>query len=321
MPLIEKTRAWHEVIARSRYHMVNVHQVPWLDKPEGRVMIQTMHGYPYKVMGHEWWRKGGFLGNQISSFDRRARDWDYFVSPATYATPLLKAAFLDPAGAEPEILEIGYPRNDVLLSDRAETIRARTREVLGIRSDQTAVMYAPTFRDYLSADDMAAERVDFFDLDEATRLVGDDVVFLVRGHAFNARSEGRLLSDQRVIDVTDHPDINDLILASDVAVLDYSSLRFDYALTGRPMIFLVPDLKKYDAARGGVIDYAPTAPGPHVTTTREVIRLVGRLDQLRADYAEDVARFRKEFTDLEDGRAGARLVDAVFVPRGDAPPR
>ena len=87
----------------------------------------------------------------------------------------------------------------------------------------------------------------------------------MRGHAFNARIRtDRLRSGDRVLDVTDHPDVNELILASDAAVLDYSSLRFDYVLSGDPMVFLVPDLEEYDAARGGVIPYATDgarAPG------------------------------------------------------------
>ena len=316
--LVEGTPEWHDALATSRYVMVNVHQPEWYEKPRGQVFIETMHGYPYKVMGHEWWEKGGFPAGQINSFDRRARDWDYFVSPATYATPLLKAAFLDPAGAKPEILEIGYPRNDILLSEEAPAIRERVRKVLGISDDQKVVMYAPTFRDYMSADDMAAERIDFFDVDRAAREVGRGFTFLVRGHAFNARAGGRHEGGANIIDVTTHPDINDLILASDCAVLDYSSLRFDYVLVDKPMIFLVPDLEKYDAVRGGVIPYAPTAPGPQVTTTREVAALVRDLDGLARRTASARATFRREYADLEDGHASARLVDAVFVPRGDA---
>jgi CDP-glycerol glycerophosphotransferase len=319
--LIEGTRPWHEALARSRYHMVNVHQLDWFAKPEGQVLIETMHGYPYKVMGREWWEKGGFSGSQIRNYDRRAREWDYFVSPATYATPLLKAAFLDSAGSTAEVLEIGYPRNDVLQSDRAEELRKRTREVLGIKHGQQVVMYAPTFRDYLTGDDTTAERVDFFDFEAASRALGETYVILVRGHAFNARTHGRLLSSSRIIDVTDHPDINELILASDAAVLDYSSLRFDYAITDKPMVFLVPDLQQYDAARGGVIDYVPTAPGPHVTTTREAVHHLADLPKLSRSTAELRARFRRDYVDLDDGHAGARLVDLVFVPRGDAHPR
>jgi CDP-glycerol glycerophosphotransferase len=294
-----------------------VHQPEWYEKPRGQVLIETMHGYPYKVMGHEWWEKGGFPSGQINSFDRRARAWDYFVSPATYATPLLQAAFLEPAGATPEVLEIGYPRNDVLQSDEAPAIRERVRKVLGIADDQRVVMYAPTFRDYMSADDLAAERIDFFDVDRAARETGSEYTFLVRGHAFNARAGGRHEGGAHIIDVTGHPDINDLILASDCAVLDYSSLRFDYVLVDKPMIFLVPDLEKYDAVRGGVIPYAPTAPGPQVTTTREVVSLVRDLDGLARRTAAQRETFRRDYADLDDGHASARLIEAVFAPRGD----
>jgi CDP-glycerol glycerophosphotransferase len=315
--LVEGTPEWHQALATSRYLMVNVHQPEWYVKPRGQILIQTMHGYPYKVMGHEWWEKGGFPSGQINSFDRRAREWDYFVSPATYATPLLTKAFLEPAGATAEILEIGYPRNDVLQSDDAPGIRERVRKVLGIADGQQVVMYAPTFRDYMSADDMAAERVDFFDVDRAARDVGSGYTFLVRGHAFHARAGGRHEGGANIIDVTGHPDVNDLILASDCAVLDYSSLRFDYALVDKPMIFLVPDLEKYDAVRGGVIPYAPTAPGPHVTTTREVVNLVRDFNGLARRTAVQRQTFRRDYADLEDGHASARLVDAVFAPRGD----
>jgi CDP-glycerol glycerophosphotransferase len=315
--LVEGTPEWHEALATSRYVMVNVHQPDWHVKPCGQVLIETMHGYPYKVMGHEWWEKGGFPSGQINSFDRRARAWDYFVSPATYATPLLQAAFLEPAGATPEVLEIGYPRNDVLQSDEAPAIRERVRKVLGIADDQRVVMYAPTFRDYMSADDLAAERIDFFDVDRAARETGSEYTFLVRGHAFNARAGGRHEGGAHIIDVTGHPDINDLILASDCAVLDYSSLRFDYVLVDKPMIFLVPDLEKYDAVRGGVIPYAPTAPGPQVTTTREVVSLVRDLDGLARRTAAQRETFRRDYADLDDGHASTRLIEAVFAPRGD----
>jgi CDP-glycerol glycerophosphotransferase len=318
--LVEGTQAWHEALAASRYVMVNVHQPDWFQKAAGQVLIETMHGYPYKVMGHEWWEKGGFPSSQINSFDRRARDWDYFVSPAHYATPLLKAAFLEPAGATPEVLEIGYPRNDVLQSDDAPLIRDRVRKVLGIADGQKVVMYAPTFRDYMSADDLAAERVDFLDVDRAARDLGPGYTFLVRGHAFNARAGGRHQGGATIIDVTPHPDINDLILASDVAILDYSSLRFDYGITDKPMIFLVPDLEKYDAVRGGVIPYGPTAPGPHVSSTREVVAQLRDLTRLARRTSAARAEFRRQYVELDDGHASARLVDAVFVPRGDADP-
>lgn len=316
--IIEGSREWHEIIAHARYQLVNIHQLDWFVKPAGQVMIQTFHGYPYKLMGNDWLRKGNFSAVQISSLERRAREWDYVVSPAKYATPLLESAFLAPGNARAHILEIGYPRNDELLADDAELTRNRVREGFGIGPDQIIVMYAPTFRDYLSVNDLNAKAVDFFDAANAARELGSRFVFLMRGHAFNARTGKRMKSSAAVVDVTDYPDINGLCLASDAAILDYSSLRFDYALTGKPMIFLIPDLAEYDKARGGVIEYGPTAPGPHVKTTREVIEKLADLEELRRYCAPRISRFREEYMELEDGHASGRLVDAVFVPRGDA---
>lgn len=315
IPLVEGSRAWHHALARARYQLVNVHQLSGFEKPEGQRLIQTMHGYPFKVMGHEWWQKGNFHPAQVASYDARARAWDYFVSPATYATPLLDRAFLAPAGARPKILEIGYPRNDVLLSAEAPRVRERVRALLGIEEGQTAVLYAPTFRDYMSPDDMQAGIVDFFDVHAAARRLGRGYVFLMRGHAFNVRAKERYEEADAVIDVTDYPDVNDLCLASDVAILDYSSLRFDYALTDKPMIFFTPDLEQYDAARGGILDYPSTAPGPLVRRTREVIEQLRRMDSLDAQYRAARQRFRETYLDLEDGHASQRLVDAVFDPQ------
>lgn len=321
--VVERSRAWHEAIARSRYHMVDVHQVEWFRRPEGQTLIQTMHGYPYKLMGHPWWRRMGNSVQEIASLDRRTREWSVLVSPATYASPLLRAAFLAPAGADDvPVLETGYPRNDALLRPEAATVRARTREQLGIGEDQVVVLYAPTFRDYLSAEDRTARAVTFFDVEEALAGLPEEYVVLRRGHAFNARvRDDRLRAAARFRDVTDHADVNDLILASDVGVLDYSSLRFDYVLSGNPMVFLVPDLEEYDRHRGGVIPYRPTAPGPWTTTTAETVSWLRDLDRLREEYAAARAAFRTDYVDLEDGHAAARLVDAVFAPADRQPSR
>jgi len=112
--------------------------------------------------------------------------------------------------------------------------------------------------------------------------------------------------------------VSDLYLAADAAVVDYSSLRFDFGVTGKPMVFHVPDLKRYQDSRGWLFDFEPTAPGPLLTTTDQVVDALGDLAGVQEQYATAYQKFRDEYLDLEDGHAGARLVEAVFVPRGDA---
>jgi CDP-glycerol glycerophosphotransferase len=95
-------------------------------------------------------------------------------------------------------------------------------------------------------------------------------------------------------------------------------LRFDYAVTGKPMLFLVPDLVRYQDSRGWLFEFEPTAPGPLLDTTAQVVEAIRDIDAVVDEYAIAYERFRKDFLDLEDGEASARVVDAVFVPNGDA---
>lgn len=314
IPVVVNSPEWYDLLFSVQYYIDNMYQPEYHRKADGQVLVQTFHGYPFKKMGHPHWRNLQFSQARIEAYDARARDWDYLVSPARYATPLLTADFNYPG----EVLEIGYPRNDVLNSPEADEIRRQTRDSLGIEEGQTAVLYAPTFRDYLATNDTKAAMADFFDFEEAHRMLGDEFVILVRGHAFNARSDKRVGKRPGCIEVTDYPEVSDLYLAADAAIVDYSSLRFDFGVTGKPMIFHVPDLQLYKDTRGWIFDFEPTAPGPLVDTTAEVADRLLHLDDVREEYAAAYSLFHDDYLDLDDGHAGERFVDAVFVPRGDA---
>jgi CDP-glycerol glycerophosphotransferase len=313
LPVVWNSREWFALLARAKYYLDNTHQPDYHRKPEGQVIIHAPHGYPFKRMGHPLWEALQLSRERIESLDARTAEWDYLVSPARYATGLL----VRDLGYTGEVLEIGYPRNDVLLSPDATGLRAEVRTSLGVRDDQTAVLYAPSVREYLPEDRRSA-LPGLLDLDLASRALGDDVVILVRGHAHDGRVTSRMPPAPGRVDVTDYPEVSDLLLASDAAVVDYSSLRFDFGVTGKPMVFHVPDLQRSRDAGGWLLDFEPTAPGPLVSTTEEVVRHLADLDAVRREYAAAYASFRADFLDLDDGHAARRLVDAVFAPRGDA---
>ena len=176
------------------------------------------------------------------------------------------------------------------------------------------MLYAPTWRDDLATGYVTADLASVFDVERAAAELGDDFVLLLRGHRFHKdRPAARPELASRLLDVTDHDEINELILAADAAVFDYSSLRFHFALTGRPMVFLVPDLDRYAGrTRGFLFDFADSAPGPLVDDTAGVLEALRDLPGVAATYQEDYARFRDSYLRMQDGHASERAVKAFF---------
>jgi CDP-glycerol glycerophosphotransferase len=121
-------------------------------------------------------------------------------------------------------------------------------------------------------------------------------------------------ADGFVRDVSAYPDGTELLLAADVLVTDYSSLMFDYANTGRPMLFFTYDLDLYrDEVRGFYFDFLERAPGPLLRTSDELGEALAGIDDVVARYADRYAAFAAEFCELDDGNAAARVVDCVFA--------
>ena len=151
-------------------------------------------------------------------------------------------------------------------------------------------------------------------VDSAAGALGPDHTVLLRGHPYNL-ADARTARSGRVagvLDVTSYPDVNDLVLAADVAVLDYSSLRFDWLLTGKPLLFFVPDIDQYLSRWPVLFDFAETAPGPLLRTTDEVTTALQDLPALAAAYAETRESADRRFNSRHDGHASARVVSAFF---------
>jgi CDP-glycerol glycerophosphotransferase len=233
-----------------------------------------------------------------------ARDgWDFLLSQSESCTRFLCSAFRYSG----DVMEVGYPRNDILVSEAGQDVRARVRAHFGIPEDAKVVLYAPTWRDNLRVGRVFT-KVLYLDPAEVVSSV-ENSYLLVRGHYNSVGAPEDRTVSERVLDVTRYPDIADLYLAADVLVTDYSSVFFDFALTDKPMVFLAPDLEAYrDDNRGFYLDYHETVPGPICLTTGEVVDAIRAPDR----YAETRARFRERFAPLDDGSAAARVVDGIL---------
>ncbi|MBT3167574.1 bifunctional glycosyltransferase family 2 protein/CDP-glycerol:glycerophosphate glycerophosphotransferase [Streptomyces sp. Vc74B-19] len=309
---------YRRVTERATYFVNNVNW-PWaLAKRPGSVHVHTHQGTPLKYMGADLLGKpGARLHFDVPRMLRRADRWDYSLVANRHSERVWEGAF----PCHFTSLRSGSPRNDVLVRGDEERARA-TRERLGVPAGDTVVLYAPTRRDYRR--DGLVERID---LARFAADLGEGRTLVVRLHPSLADGPARGLGLAELhrrgvlVDATDEPEVQDVLLAADVLVTDYSAVMVDYALLDRPIVIHADDWDAFRASRGAYVDVTAEAPG-HVTRSyRELAWLFASGTWADAESARLRAAFRERFCEFDDGGAAERVVRTLMLgePMPDPP--
>jgi CDP-glycerol glycerophosphotransferase (TagB/SpsB family) len=296
------SRAYWDVLARAKYLINNANFADGVVKRPGALHLQTQHGTPLKKMGVDQ-SPYPVVAAATGSFTKllaRMDRWDYNLSSNRHSTEMWERAF----PGSYETLEYGYPRNDVYYTATAADV-ARVRRALGVPEGKTALLYAPTHRDHSAGFDAG------LDLEALCDAIGDDFVVLLRAHYFYDRGAAR--NDGRIIDVTRHRSSEDVCLAADALITDYSSIMFDYANLDRPIVVYADDWDVYREIRGVYFDLMEAPPGRAVRTFEELAAVFR--DGTYADGSARALRaaFRRRFCQFDDGRAAERVVRRVLL--------
>lgn len=298
--VVEGSFAYYRALARAGYLINNAHFADHMVKRRGSVHVQTHHGTPLKYMGIDGLFHNGRNGEGQDKLLAKVAYWDYSLAANPHTTQSWRTAY--PGGWES--LEYGYPRNDILVN-APSSYGSQVRTALGIEPGKRVILYAPTHRGRTAS--RFDGRIDVVALAEAL-----DAVILLRTHYFYDK-QSRPSASARVIDVSEYPVVEELYLAADVLVTDYSSAMFDYAILDRPIVVFASDWPGYRRTRGVYFDIFEVSPGVVVTTQDELVESFtsGAVDGDAARQAR--ATFRERFCSLEDGRASERVVRRVFL--------
>ncbi len=239
-------------------------------------------------------------------FVKNVHTWDYLISQNPFSTSTFRRAF----DFKKEMLEIGYPRNDILLRENTPDDIRRYRKNLGLPLDKKVILYAPTFRDDEYSDDDHYQFHPQISFDLMQQQLGDEYVMIVKYHYLIMDSVDWSPYEGFIYHFDQSRDIAELYLVSDFLITDYSSVMFDYSILDRPMFFFAYDFYKYkNELRGFYFSYRGEMPGPISTTTEELIRDIKKYDP--AVYREKAHRFREKYNSIDDGRASARVLELM----------
>ncbi|MFH8369361.1 CDP-glycerol glycerophosphotransferase family protein [Streptomyces sp. NPDC018031] len=309
------TRKFYRTVARAKYLVNNANFPNDVVKRPGTVHLQTLHGTPLKCMGLDQQRyPAAANGMSFRNLLKRVDRWDYVLSTNQHSSEVWERVY----PGSYRILEYGYPRNDVFFSATPEDVAA-IRGELGIPEGHTAILYAPTIRDY---------RKGFLpqpDLERLSRALGPRTVLLVRAHYSYGRCPGleRLQDAGAVVDVSGHPSVERLCLAADALLTDYSSIMFDYALLDRPIVVYADDWEAYRASRGVYFDLLSgrpgDTPGAVATTEDELITVFRDGSWCGPEATAARAAFRERFCRFDDGHAAERVVRTLMLGQDPEP--
>ncbi|AIC99870.1 Teichoic acid poly(glycerol phosphate) polymerase [Bacillus subtilis] len=301
---------WLWYMATAKYWITNSRLPLWIPKPRKTTYVQTWHGTPLKKLANdmdEVHMPGTTTEQYKKNFLKEASKWDYLISPNAYSTEIFRSAFQ----FKRTFIESGYPRNDFLHKENKYEEMLKIKDRLGIDRDKKIILYAPTWRDnsFYAKGKYKFNMV--LDLESLKDQLSDEYILILRMHYLVSENINLTAYKGFAYDFSNHNDIRELYLISDILITDYSSVFFDFAGLKRPILFYVPDIEFYrDKLRGFYYDFEKCAPGPLLKTTEKVIEAIHKTKHYKQD--ENLTSFYDQFCYLEKGDSSKKVVEEIL---------
>lgn len=292
--IVMDTMQYFKTALRAKYWICSVNIERGLHfKKKNTRFLNTWHCVPTN-----------YMGNAVGS--RKDFDWrktDFICYSGNFEKPII---IRDCVAYEKNLLPSGLPRNDELFHVNTETIKQK-RNKIGIPEGKKAILYAPTWRD---SNDLGKD----YDMtvpinwDNWRKELSQDYVLLVRTHPLTTK----LLNvefDDFVRDFSNYPDVNDLMIAADIMISDYSSIIFDYSILERPIICFGYDYDEYVKQRGFYFDLDKEFPSGIVRSEEDVLKLIKSMDY--QEQCEKTKAMKNKFVEY-GGCATEECINALF---------
>ncbi len=283
----------------------------------GARVVQLWHGAPLKRIGLDRLERVG----RVRCLLRRAsavfeRYWNGHYSWLVAGSDVTGERLQSGLGVRPgAVLSSGDPRMDLVTSfaDKSRAALCELAMSKGI-SGSCYVLVAPTWRDNAEAS---------VTLDAESQLLlssREDIVLFVRAHPHSAEMNSlRGVGNVVALPSGEYPDITAMLGAFDALMTDYSSIAMDFAVTGRPLVLVAPDLDEYVRSPGLYESYEQFSSGLGLQTWSEgFVRLatIMGLDDgpMRRMHEEASLLMGRRYHPRGTSGNASRLLDALDCP-------
>jgi len=275
----------------------------------GAVKVNLWHGIPLKKIQadniFDRYRHPQNLWDRWKNFPRNLSDekpHHYILSTSEFMKPIFSSAF-----RTKRVLVCGYPRNDSILSENLQLLYTDLERRLLLRIQEKTkegsfkmLYYMPTFRD---------SEIKFFEVVALAEmndfLQKNQLLLCVKLHPKSKlREKFKEIESENIILIDADTDPYVFIPYSSLLITDYSSIYFDYLLSGKPIVFFDYDLEEYlRDAREMYFDYETYTPGRKAASFEELQEAV--LDTLSDENLYKQERDKLASQMFRDGRKDA----------------
>lgn len=291
------TPTYFKTALKAKYWVTNTNIERGLRfKKKTQVYLNTWHGTALKLIGNDC------PGRNDYNFDTL----DYLCVCGDYDESVFKSAF---NARESTYLRCGLPRNEELWTVDEEK-KLELRKKLGLPEDKKVILYAPTWRESTDGG-KSYEIKPPIHFDKWKEVLGEEYVVLFRAHHQTTKVLG-IQYDEFVRDASTYPAVNDLMIASDILITDYSAIAFDYSILCKPIFCYAYDYDTYLAERGTYFEMNDKYPNPVCKEENELLACIKGIDY--ETECRNTKRFRDEFVQYGIG-ATETCVKAVFEGR------
>lgn len=221
--------------------------LPFPNKKPGQYFIMTWHGSPaFKSIEKD--AEKNLSPTYVKESKLNSAITDLMLTNSQEHFEEIRRAFW----YRGEILKCGLPRNDIFFNHSPELV-ANIKRALNVSDGNKIIIYAPTFRDdvatLLEAYKFNAKKL----LQAVTEKFGGKWSLLIRLHPNVSRMnlpDNFFGDSENIINATNYPDIQEIIIASDILISDYSSLIYDFMISRKPVFIFAKDFDTYPKERG-----------------------------------------------------------------------
>lgn len=297
------TFAWLKALVTAKLWIDNEREHLYIYKKPEQFYLQTWHG-GLALKKIEMDALDSYP-EQASYLAERKHDNNIvnaYVSNSDFCTNMYRDAFRYTG----DIWETGYPRNDILIKGNQATYRQKVCDYFSIPENAYIVMYAPTYRKDKS---LTAFDIDFNLLRQTLeKRFKRPCYILYRLHPNIADKNDLIEYTITDLNASKYDDIQELMVAADMLITDYSSVMFEFSYQQKPCLLYASDLDDYMADRSFYFDYH-TLPYPMARNNQQLQELIDKFDL--AAYQSQVQAFFKQVGLFEPGNASERVVDRL----------